>query len=78
MSLPPLLARLIGVGKYYEYPHLQAEGDINAENLGKFLKEEFTISNPNYNFLRTLRLCISVAAFGKYGHGPRRKIYKGE
>ena len=46
MSLPPLVARLIGIGKYCEYPHLKPEGDTNAEILGKFLKDEFTDSNP--------------------------------
>jgi hypothetical protein len=46
MSLPPLVARLIGVGKYdrEEYKHLHPEGDTNAKSLEKFLKNDPTLN----------------------------------
>ena len=46
MSLPPLVARLIGVGKYDrdEYEHLQLGGDTNAKSLEKFLKDDPTLN----------------------------------
>jgi len=44
MSLPPFVARLIGIGKYDEYPHLQPEGDTNAKSLEKFLRGDPTLN----------------------------------
>jgi len=42
MSNPPqLVARLIGINKYNNYPDLKTAADINADNLEKFLKEKF-------------------------------------
>jgi hypothetical protein len=43
---PPLVARLIGVGKYdrEEYKHLHPEGDTNAKSLEKFLKNDPTLN----------------------------------
>ena len=37
----PFVARLIGIGKYEKYADLKPKGDTNAENLRKFLEEDF-------------------------------------
>ncbi|KAH9475945.1 hypothetical protein JR316_0011507 [Psilocybe cubensis] len=38
---PPLVVRLIGIGKYEYYPFLDAKGDTNADDLYNFLNKEY-------------------------------------
>lgn len=47
MSPPPLVARLVGIGKYSQFEGLKPEGDVNASNLKDFLEEVEEFKDPD-------------------------------